>query len=305
MSEKIYGLIGYPVRHSLSPVIHNAAFKHTGIQADYRLFEIKPEELEDFLFNYDKIVKDSEGNSIYAGDIWGFNITIPHKVKAKQILEKAFPIDKGTQKHPGQIAAEMIGAINTVIRRPQVKFYNTDSLGFHISLKEDLNFNIKDKNVLLLGCGGVGRAIISSLTISDQSVRKIYIYEANKDIVNSASGDFSQWKHLGGKWEFVVYADLPAIIKKCDLLVNATPIGMDKNDRSIIERSVLHKDLYVYDVVYNRETRLIQDSKSLGIPAAGGLGMLFYQGVSAWELWTGQQAPVDVMRQALEAAAKK
>ena len=91
---KIYGLIGYPVKHSLSPTIHNAAFKHLGINAEYRLFEVKSDELEAFLLKSDKTFNDTDGRSVRAGDVLGFNITIPHKVKAREILEREFPFDK-------------------------------------------------------------------------------------------------------------------------------------------------------------------------------------------------------------------
>ena len=303
--QKIYGLIGHPVKHSLSPAMHNAAFKARGINAEYRLFEILPEELEEFLLNPDKIVKDTKGNSLRSGDILGFNITIPYKVRAKEILEKSFSVSEDIQKHAGQIAAQMIGAVNTVSRQPQFGFYNTDSLGFYVSLKHDLGFDAEHKTVLVLGCGGAGRAIVSSLITAEESAKKVYIYEVNSDIVSSVSRDFSQWKYLDGKWEFITVEQLPEIIKKCELLVNATPLGMKRGDKPAIDKKLLFDGLSVYDAVYNRETELVKNAKSQGLAASGGLGMLLYQGVTAWEIWTNRQAPVEIMKKALESAIRR
>lgn len=102
---------------------------------------------------------------------------------------------------------------------------------------------------------------------------------------------------VADKIEFV--DQITQVIKQCDLLVNTTPVGMKDGQGSPIEKKLLHKGLSVYDVIYNRRTQLIEDAESLGIPVSDGLGMLLYQGVLAWQIWTNQEAPVDVMKQAL------
>ena len=296
----IYGLIGYPVRHSLSPLMHNAAFRELGINAEYRLFEVKPEELENFLLR-DIAIKDIEGNHFSSQEIIGFNITIPHKVRAKEILEKHFP---EPDKADIALYVYISGAINTV-KREKMHCLNTDITGFRQSLREDLKFNPKDKNVLLIGCGGAGRAVVAALAWGTLPY-KISIYEPNQDAVRSAEEHFSRFDFLKDKLEFIFMEQVPERIKEVNLLVNASPLGMKKEDRSVVGRNLLEqrvgqgREFFVYDLVYNRETPLIEHARELGIKAVGGLGMLLYQGVRAFEFWTGKEAPIELMRQALE-----
>jgi len=267
----IYGIIGWPVKHSLSPAMHNAAFKELGIDAEYRKFEVKPEDLKDFLLN--------------RKDVKGFNVTVPHKVRAKEILKDKAEVSD---------CAELCGAINTVKReKGKIKYTNTDVPGFLTSLKKDLGFEHKDKSVILVGCGGAGRAIIAGL-ITECS--KIYVYDNSESAMKATEDAFSKIKD---KLQSISKEKMPTIIKNCRLLVNATPIGMKEGDGSPVDKGLLHKDLSVYDVVYNRETGLVKDARSLGLPATGGLGMLLYQGAHAFEFWTGKQAPVEAMRKAL------
>jgi shikimate dehydrogenase len=278
----IYGIIGYPIKHSLSPAMHNAAFKKLGIDAEYRKFEVRPKDLKDFILNRKEVV--------------GFNITVPHKVEAEKIIK-----DKGGSVHrqtdPRYI--EFSGAINTVKRDGDIFIYtNTDVSGFMRSLKEDLKFEHKDKNVLLIGCGGAGRAVIAGLTTGDNSCNKLYIYDINNQTIDSAKR-FYHGRSCLNKLQFISEEEIPEVIKNCTLLVNASPVGMKEGDGSPIDTGLLHKDLFVYDVVYNRETELIKNAKLLGLNCSGGLGMLLYQGVHAFEFWTGKKAPVEVMKQSL------
>ena len=310
---KIYGLIGYPVKHSLSPRMHNDAFEALKINAEYRLFEVEPAELEGFLLD-DIPVKDIDGNLVSKEDILGFNITIPHKVKAKEILEKKFPFNQDTpQILQNLYYVKLSGAINTVKRADgELKYFNTDATGFFKSLTQKeplcLGFKPKGKKVLLVGCGGAGRAIIASLSWIDVGVEKIYINDINKEAVDSAKKHFSQlpqYSYLKDKLEFISMEQISDKIKDSNLLVNTSPVGMKESDGSAIDKSLLHKNLSVYDVVYNRQTQLIKDARSLGLAAVDGLGMLLYQGIDSFELWTGQKAPVEVMRKALREATSK
>ncbi len=284
----IYGVIGWPIKHSLSPAMHNAAFKKLDIDAEYKAFPVKPEELEDFLLN--------------RKDVKGFNITIPHKVKAKEILEKKFPVGSDID------SVKLSGAVNTVKRiGDKLEYCNTDVLGFLKSLYVDLKFEFREenKNVFIVGCGGAGRAIIAGLTSGDRKCKKIYVYDNNVDVVKSVTQSFSEFSDLSGKLEFIYKKEgIPNVMKECQLLVNASPIGMKKGDFSIIDKNLLHKELSVYDLVYNRETELVKDAKSLGLRAVNGKGMLLYQGASSFEFWTGKKAPIEVMREALDKAIK-
>jgi len=302
---RIYGLIGYPVKHSLSAVMHNAAFRHLKINAEYRLFPVKEQELEDFLLK-DVIVKDTTGCDFTASQIAGFNITVPHKVKAKEILERNFPFDKNAPLAWQTLHyVELIGAVNTVKRMGDILEYrNTDAGGFLKSLKNDLDFDIKNKNALITGCGGAGRAVIAALSFKQSRINKVFIRDIKQEAVLAAKENFQRFAHVMQKLEFITQEQLPEVIKDCQLLVNASSLGMREDDASVVDRNLLHKELCVYDVVYNRQTQLIKDAKAQGLRSAGGLGMLLYQGVGVFEIWTGQNAPVEVMREALKEGVK-
>ncbi len=289
-----YGLIGYPVKHSFSPAMHNAAFRACQINAEYKLFTVEPRDLEDFLLRRKEVA--------------GFNITIPHKVKAREILEKKFPLDGSSDSIQEDFYyVKLSGAINTVKREGEtLRYWNTDTQGFLRSLSEDLvEFDPKNKNVLIVGCGGAGRAIVAGLSWRNTGISKIYVYDIREEAVSSLRKHLltlpEEWQKIfEEKIESIPPEKIPEVIKKSHLLVNATPLGMKEDDPSVIDKNLLHKDLFVYDVVYNRETELLKAARGRCRAACGGLNMLLYQGVKAWELWMEREAPVEVMRQALE-----
>jgi len=293
MATQLYGLIGYPVTHSLSPYMHNAAFQACGIDARYGLFEIKPVELQAFLLHPDSEIVSDEGLNVRCGDIAGFNITIPHKVAAKNILEKRF----AAAQTQGADVVNLCGAVNTALRKDGIiEYRNTDVAGFMASVKADLGFDVKDKNVLLIGCGGAGRAAAAGLVCAPGPVNKIYIYESDEMTVSIVRELFA---HMKDKLVIISKDNIESAAEDSQLVVNATPLGMSAGDPSPLNRDFLRKDLFVYDVVYNRPTRLVKDAEEKGAPCCGGLGMLLYQGVEAWQFWTGKAAPVDIMRRAL------
>lgn len=312
-SLKIYGLIGCTVKHSFSPAIHNAAFRYLKDQGkidydgEYRLFEVKPEELEEFLLNPDKVFKDTNNNPVRAGDVLGFNITIPHKVKAREILEREFPFNKNAPLMLQNLHyVKISGAINTARRvNDKLEYFNTDARGFFKSLEEDLRFDTKGKNVLIVGCGGAGRAVIAALSWRQNKINKIFIYDVSNEAMDSAKNHFSNFQYIMDKIKFITVEQMPEVIKDCQLLVNTSPVGMKEGDGSVVDKKLFHQGLSVYDVVYNRKTQLIKDAESLGRPAKDGLGMLLYQGAEAFELWTGQKAPIEIMRQALQKELEK
>lgn len=294
---KIYGLIGYPVKHSLSPRMHNYAFRTLKINAEYRLFEVRPEDLEAFLLKSIS-VKDIEGNSINTRDISGFNITIPHKIKAKEILEREFPFNQGAfMINEDLYYVRLSGAVNTVKRvGNKLEYYNTDASGFLISLEHDLKFEIENKNVLLIGCGGVGRAIIASLSWRKTGAKKIYVNDIEEESVNSAKNYFEQFPHLRGKLEFILTSRISKVIQDCQLLVNATPVGMEDPYLSVVDKKLLREDLYIYDVVYNKEkeTLLVGQAREIcgNEKVIDGRRMLYRQGEASFEHWTdGKKFP--------------
>lgn len=279
MAKHTYGLIGHPVGHSLSPAMHNAAFKALKIDAEYTLFDILPEDLDNFL-------KDLHKNKIS-----GVNITIPHKVKAKEYLEKNGILNEH---------AERLGAVNTVkVDGDKLMGFNTDGPGFYRSLVEDLKFEPEGKTVFVLGAGGAARAVIMYL---GNGPKKIYVTDIDEHMPLELKKHFDKY-YSWHKLEVMKRGDFERDLKNADLFVQATPIGMKDEDPSPIDVGYLHPGLRVYDLVYNRPaTKLVREASRLKLNATTGLGMLLYQGAIAFELWTGRKAPVVVMKKALRDA---
>jgi len=269
---RTYGLIGYPVSHSLSPLMHNAAFKALGIDAEYKLFPLKEDELETFL------------KSFKANNIHGINVTVPYKEKVIPFLNKI--------SHE----AQLIGAVNTIKLTPEgLEGFNTDGAGFLTHL-EDFEFDVEGKNIVILGAGGASRAV--GVYLAKTKPRKITIFDIDKiklgALVNHLKDNFKNVEILES--ESIEGLD----IKNCDLLINATPIGMKDSDPVIVDFGSLHKKMFVYDLIYNpSETKLLKLAKENGAKTANGLGMLLHQGILAFEIWTAQEAPVEIMRNAL------
>ncbi len=275
----LYGLVGYPVKHSLSPVMHNTAFKNLGINAEYRLFEVRPEELKLFF------------SSLREKNIQGLNVTIPHKEKVLALLDSL------------SSEARLIGAVNTVkVTGERLEGFNTDAEGFLRHLTEGLRFNPQNKNIAIIGAGGASKAIC--VYLSKAGSRKISIYEIDKmklkNLINHLKENFNNI-------EFKQAESIEGLnIKESDLLVNASPVGMKEADPCLLDEESIHKNLLVYDLIYNpQETKLLAKAKKAGARTSNGLGMLLYQGAESFEIWTDKAAPVEVMRQALTEAIKK
>jgi len=293
----LYGLIGSPVKHSLSAVMHTAAFEAIGIDADYRLFDIPESELKSFFIDQDRIIEDITGRPFKISSLDGFNITIPHKISSKIIIQENFPLRSSFDS-----LSDLVGAINTV-KKEDDRFLctNTDALGFLDSLKNDLSFSETGINAFVFGCGGAGRAVISGLISGEATIADcVYVYDINSVAKHELLQHFSKFPNIRDKICFVEEEDIALYLSKSSLLINATSVGMRQGDSlSLVDRQLLCHGLTVYDLVYNRQTQLIKDAHSKGLAASDGLGMLLYQGVRAWEFWTQKAAPVDVMKKAL------
>jgi len=282
-NKSTYGIIGHPVKHSLSPAMQSAAFKELGLDADYLLYDVEPANLEEFL------------DGLAGKGIAGVNVTIPHKIKAKEYLERKGSLDE---------TAARLGAVNTIkVTGDGLHGFNTDGPGFYRSLVEDLGFEPEGKRVFVLGAGGAARAIVMYLGNGPEKISVFDIDKAKTQGLKKHYGKYYDDKRLriaGDKLEMIDALD------SSDLLVNATPLGMREADPSPVDKELLHPGLAVYDLVYNRpHTRLVKDANSLKLHAVTGLGMLLYQGAIAFEIWTGQKAPVSVMKKALKEAVKE
>lgn len=285
-SPKIYGLVGYPLEHSFSPLMHNAAFKRLNISGEYRLFQKQPEELESFLINL-------EGENIY-----GVNVTIPYKEK---VLGLGFIEIDRTARY-----AREIKVINTIVRKGKdLKGFNTDIAGFLRHLNK-ISVDPLNKRIALLGAGGAGKAV--AYAVAKKGAREIAIFDLNRDrsenVVNMLEELFPDLNAVA-----VDEIEQLNIIDK-DLLINATPVGLKEDDPCLIDEDVLHKDLFVYDLIYNPSpTKLLSLAESKGLRYSDGLGMLVYQGAFSFIYFTETHIPyvkiVEVMWGAIDEALKK
>ncbi len=281
----IYGVIGWPIKHSLSPAMHNAAFRRLGIDAEYRRFEVKPEGLKDF-FHGRNGIRDSKGDSVYIADLAGLNVTVPHKEKVLDFIE----LDQES------FYLRRIKAVNTLVMKDGVwKGFNTDIPGFSRHLKE-LGFEPEGKKIALLGAGGASRAV--SYVLANNKARQISIFDIDK---NKALGIAHMLRELFDDFPVKVVDTIDELdIDSKDALINATPVGLKKEDPCLVDEQVIHKELFVYDLIYNPgETKLLSLAKAAGARYSNGLGMLLYQGALAFSHWTNKEAPIQVMKKAL------
>lgn len=277
-SKNIFGVLGFPVSHSLSPAMHNAALRGIKIKAAYKKFQVSPEELSHFI------------KSLSKKNIRGFNVTIPHKEKIIDYLAK-----------PLNPAVEMIGAANTVLvdKNGRLKGYNTDYLGFLRHLSE---LKVKPKEAAVIGAGGASKAVCFAL--AKNGARHISIYDI--DSYKSISL-MRRFRDVFPECAFRAVDRIEGLeLKDKDLLVNASPVGMKPQDPCLLEQEMLPKGIFVYDLIYNpAETKLLKLSKQKGLRCANGLKMLLYQGAESFNIWMKpKKAPVEVMFKALERSLK-
>jgi len=269
-NTKIYGIIGYPVNHSFSPKMHNAAFAELKMDAMYLPFSVRPENISQAI------------DGIKALNISGFNVTIPHKSSIMQYLDEISPI------------ARKVGAVNTVRNiNGRLIGTNTDVSGFISSLKA-LNFSPLKKNIGLIGAGGSARALITGL--AEAGASQILIYNRTIERAKELELEFSE--------SFPMIMIKSVSLEKIknyhlDLLVNSSSVGMESNE-SPIDLNLDHKIEHIVDIIYiPTQTRLMRQAKELGIPNINGLGMLLYQGCEAFKFWTDLPAPESIMQKQL------
>ena len=277
------GLIGYPVSHSLSPKIQNAALKACGLEGDYSLFPIAPDDmpaLKDLL------------DRVRSGEMTGLNVTIPHKQNVIQFMDELTP------------TAEAIGAVSVIyLRENKLVGDNADAPGFLSDLKRfvgDRGMGIpfghdvgNQNSSLVLGAGGSARAVVYALVNDGWKV-------------TLAARRLEQAEQLARSFpnhEIQITAFTDLRLSTFDLLVNTTPLGMTPNIHisPLPENIVLPNQLNVYDLVYNpRETTLVRESRAQGLNATTGLGMLIEQAALGFELWTGYKLSSEIFRNAVE-----
>jgi shikimate dehydrogenase len=269
-------VIGYPIKHSLSPPMHNAALRELGLENEfvYEKLEVKPGKVAEF------------AERIRSGEIVGANVTIPHK------LEMFEAVDERTRE------AQLIGAVNTVYNAGgRLVGHCTDGIGCMNSLREN-NVPIERKTVLLIGAGGAARAIAFTLALN--GIAKLMI--ANKTAKNAEA----LAKEVGEKTGIAVASGgmekLDDFMKEASIVIHCTPVGMKHKaeGKSLLTRGQVRKEQVIMDIVYNPiKTKLLKEAEAAGARTINGTGMLVHQAVAGFEIWTGRKAPVEVMRKAL------
>ncbi len=273
--KNIYGVIGDPIEHSLSPIMHNAAFLKFGINGIYHAFRVTVENM---------------ANAILGAKALGFgglNVTIPLKERVLDLVD-ADPL------------AKKIGAVNTIDFKDGILGYNTDGIGAKRALEKH-GIDLVDKRVLLLGAGGAARAIAFQL-VKDGATLVIANRTASRAV------ELAQEVRAIGEGDAVGTGleGLPLLIKKADILVNSTSVGMPpRTDKTLVTADQIHSGLIVFDLVYNPiETRLLREAKKAGAIAIDGVDMLVHQGAESFKIWTSKNAPIDVMEDAVRCALR-
>ena len=281
---KSIGLIGYPLKHSLSPYFQQAALDYYQLGIRYENWETSPENLES------AVAKLKEAQNL------GANVTVPYKEAVLPLLDE---IDH---------TASLIGAVNTISKKDnRLLGFNTDARGFIEALYKEGHFEPEGKQVVILGAGGAARAVsfalvrkkISSLIIINRtSERAKALADSLKSYIRDSSlrSEGSETKVIALPWQSLSSQET---FEHCELVVNCTTIGMRysfQEGQSPLSIEVIPKGILVYDLVYNPwPTPLLQLARKAGANILGGLAMLVYQGAASFELWTGREAPLDIM----------
>jgi shikimate dehydrogenase len=271
-STKTYCIIGDPIHHSLSPAMQNAAFAAKGLNCTYIAFRVPEAELKESV------------ESLRSINIAGFNVTAPHKIQVMKYLDEL------------EVTAKKAAAVNTVNNIEGIfRGYNTDVYGFIEPLRKR-QVDFRGMHVLLLGSGGAARAVVVALAEAENGVAKLII--ANRD-VQRANELAKLASDLGMKCELVPLDRAQDSSPTCDLIVNATTLGMN-NESSVIDYQHIQKGSIVYDIVYRpMVTDLIENAKYAQASVVYGYEMLIEQGAKAFEIWTGLSAPRDAMKKNL------
>lgn len=276
---RIYGIFGYPVGHSLSPLLHNAVFRKKKIDAVYLPFEIRPDYLSEAI------------EAMRALGLAGVNVTIPHKEGAANYVDEV-----------PQDIDRAIGAVNTIVAREgKLIGFNTDGPGFIEDLRDRFDFFAKGKAVLMVGAGGAARAVAFSLV--REQCAQLLIYNRTPERAKGLA------QYLG---TFFPGRSIRAVLsieelqgEPLDLVVNATSCGMKADDPFPVNPEILQRARLVYDVVYAKSgTKLVREAQRLGVPAAEGSGMLVNQAALSQALWfpdADRHSIRAIMKEALEA----
>ncbi len=252
---EVYGIVGYPVKHSLSPVFQNALFEHFSLDAVYVPFEVKPDSFKEAFLG------------LKALGVKGVNITVPFKERAFELCDLS--------DEPSKV----IRAVNTVKFTDRIEGYNTDWIGFLRALRE-LEKELEGKKVLVLGAGGTAKAVVYAL-----SQEECYTYIFNRT--------YERAIELARNFSAQVVKRPEDVLDDADIIINTTSVGLSDDDPPLFDYQMLRDHHIVFDVIY-RSTPLVKTALKKGAKAQNGLSMLIYQGMESFRIWTGLEAPVSV-----------
>ena len=277
------GVFGDPVKHSLSPRMQNAALRHCKIDMQYARFQISPDELREAIDLIRKL------------EFVGVNLTIPHKIAVLRLIDVA---DENVRR---------IGAVNVIkVESGKLHGFNTDGRGFARAIREVFSVDLRDLRVMILGAGGAARAI--ALQCAKENSERLVIanrsFEKTQKLADELRDFFAGPKVLGPVPRLqpvpLEEAAIRFQIANVDLIVNATPVGLNRGDPLPIAARLLAPHLMVYDTIYSAErTPFVSAAIEAGARATNGLSMLLHQGALAFEIWSQREAPIEVMRKAL------
>ena len=273
---QLCGLLGNPVEHSLSPAIHNAAFQHLGLNFVYLAFPV--EDLEGALQGIKAL-----------GNLRGFSVTIPHKVSVMPYLDDI------------ELTARHIGSVNTIVKENgKLTGYNTDASGALQALRQ-AEVTLDKKHTVILGSGGAARAIAFALAV-DGGVSELTILGIDEKEASTLVQDLREKTRKTIHQHSLSEKTLDEAIAHAHVLIHCTPLGMHPNiHESCVPKHLLNPEITVMDIVYNPlETQLLREARERGCKVIRGLEMFVNQAVGQFERWTGQPAPIDVMRSVLE-----
>jgi shikimate dehydrogenase len=275
VTTRLVILLGKPLGHSVSPVMHNSAFAELGMDYCYLPVEVAAEDLATVFAGLKKM------------NLAGGNVTVPHKIRIIDLLDRLDPL------------AQSIGAVNTIcLEQGQAVGYNTDGYGFLRSLQEVAGISPAGERFFLLGAGGAARAI--AMTLAAEGAETIIISNRTAERAEALAEEINRVIRPCATMVSAGAQEQRAALADCTVLINCTSLGMaPAGDGVALDPALLHPGLTVADIVYNpMRTRLLAAAEKIGCRTVPGLGMLIHQGAAAFTLWTGREPPLATMRRA-------
>jgi shikimate dehydrogenase len=275
---KPFAVLGHPIGHTLSPVMHNASMRELGFDGIYLALDVHPDRLMEVLPGMELM------------GFAGVNLTVPHKEIAFRGLDKL------------DASAQLLGAANTVeFSEEGMVGHNTDGYGFLRALEEAFGKTVKDDSIFVLGCGGAGRA--TALMAATEGAKALVLADIDAERVAKLEEEVKALRSDIDIAQALDKDEQTELCRECDLVVQASPVGMKQEDPSLLPPEAFREGQRAFDLIYMYpETAFLTTAREAGAAIANGLGMLLHQGARAFEIWTGNEPSVPAMRKALEEA---